>query len=70
VDDLVLGIDAVMQNPTIPETPINLGNVNEFTMLELANLVLHRIAWVLLSFQCHYMLDKRAWFVAVPQLET
>jgi UDP-glucuronate decarboxylase len=40
VDDLVLGIDAVMQSPTIPETPINLGNVNEFTMLELANLVL------------------------------
>jgi UDP-glucuronate decarboxylase len=40
VDDLVLGIDAVMQSPTTPETPINLGNVNEFTMLELANLVL------------------------------
>ena len=40
VDDLVLGIDAVMQNPSTPETPINLGNVNEFTMLELANLVL------------------------------
>ncbi len=40
VDDLVLGIDAVMQSVTKPETPINLGNVNEFTMLELANLVL------------------------------
>jgi len=40
VDDLVLGIDAVMQNPMNPETPINLGNINEFTMLELANLVL------------------------------
>jgi UDP-glucuronate decarboxylase len=35
-----VGINAVMQNQMNPETPINLGNVNEFTMLELANLVL------------------------------
>jgi UDP-glucuronate decarboxylase len=40
VDDLVEGINAVMSNPINPDTPINLGNVNEFTMLELANLVL------------------------------
>ena len=40
VDDLVAGIDAVMQKSMNPETPINLGNVNEFTMLELAKLVL------------------------------
>lgn len=40
VDDLVAGIEAVMQKSMNPETPINLGNINEFTMLELANLVL------------------------------
>jgi UDP-glucuronate decarboxylase len=40
VDDLVAGIDAVMQKSMNPKTPINLGNVNEFTMLELARLVL------------------------------
>lgn len=40
VEDLVSGIIKVLNLKTNPLTPINLGNPNEFTMLELANLVI------------------------------
>jgi UDP-glucuronate decarboxylase len=40
VSDLVKGIVAVISLPSNPDTPINLGNPNEFTMLELAKMVL------------------------------
>ncbi|ASY21919.1 UDP-glucuronate decarboxylase [Candidatus Planktophila dulcis] len=40
VDDLVRGILKMMNLPYSPDTPINLGNPNEFTMLELANKVI------------------------------
>lgn len=40
VDDLVAGLMALMDLPATPETPINLGNPTEFTMTELAHLVL------------------------------
>lgn len=40
VDDLVQGILKMMSLPDSPNTPINLGNPNEFTMLELANKVI------------------------------
>jgi UDP-glucuronate decarboxylase len=40
VSDLVKGIEAVISLPSNPDTPINLGNPNEFTMLELAEMVL------------------------------
>lgn len=40
VEDLVSGIIKVLNLNSNPLTPINLGNPNEFTMLELANLVI------------------------------
>jgi UDP-glucuronate decarboxylase len=40
VDDLVSGLIALMENPSNDPGPINLGNPGEFTMLELASLVL------------------------------
>jgi UDP-glucuronate decarboxylase len=40
VDDLVSGIQKVLNLQSNPMTPINLGNPNEFTMLELATKVL------------------------------
>jgi len=40
VDDLVDGIVSLIDLDFRPETPINLGNPNEFTMLELAQLIL------------------------------
>jgi UDP-glucuronate decarboxylase len=40
VEDLVFGIIKVLNLNANPLTPINLGNPNEFTMLELANLVI------------------------------
>jgi UDP-glucuronate decarboxylase len=40
VDDLVAGIVSLIDLDFRPEKPINLGNPNEFTMLELAQLIL------------------------------
>ena len=40
VEDLVRGILKMMYLQNAPSTPINLGNPNEFTMLELANKVI------------------------------
>ena len=40
VDDLVSGFIALMDSPTGITGPINLGNPGEFTMIELANLVI------------------------------
>jgi UDP-glucuronate decarboxylase len=40
VDDLVRGILNMMNLPTSPDTPINLGNPNESTMLSLADKVI------------------------------
>ena len=40
VDDLVSGIIALMENASNDPGPVNLGNPGEFTMLELASLVL------------------------------
>jgi UDP-glucuronate decarboxylase len=40
VDDLVEGIISLMDLENRPVNPINLGNPNEFTMLELAQLIL------------------------------
>lgn len=40
VDDLVGGLIALMQNKSDETGPVNLGNPGEFTMLELADLVL------------------------------
>jgi len=40
VDDLVSGLIALMENTSNDPGPINLGNPGEFTMLELASLVL------------------------------
>lgn len=40
VDDLVRGILEVISLPESPSTPINLGNPNEFTMLELASKII------------------------------
>ena len=40
VSDLVEGIHKLLLLDKNPETPINLGNPNEFTILELANLVI------------------------------
>jgi UDP-glucuronate decarboxylase len=40
VDDLVAGMMAMMATPDEVTGPINLGNPGEFTMLELANLVI------------------------------
>jgi len=40
VDDLVRGLVALMETPDSVTGPINLGNAGEFTMLELAELVL------------------------------
>jgi len=40
VSDLVEGIYKFLQLEKNPDTPINLGNPNEFTMLELANVVI------------------------------
>ena len=40
VEDLVEGILKMMSLPRSPSTPINLGNPNEFTMLELARKVI------------------------------
>jgi UDP-glucuronate decarboxylase len=41
VSDLVEGIYKFLQLESNPETPINLGNPNEFTILELAKLVIN-----------------------------
>jgi UDP-glucuronate decarboxylase len=43
VDDLVRGIVAMGELKSNPRTPINLGNPNEFTVLNLAEMVLKRI---------------------------
>jgi len=43
VDDLVRGIQAMMQSDRDFFGPVNLGNPNEFTMNELAEQVLHKI---------------------------
>ena len=40
VDDLVSGLTALMENASNDPGPVNLGNPGEFTMLELASLVL------------------------------
>jgi UDP-glucuronate decarboxylase len=40
VSDLVEGIYKLLQLDTNPETPINLGNPNEFTILELAKVII------------------------------
>lgn len=40
VSDLIEGIHKVMSLPSNPDTPINLGNPKNFTMLELAEVVL------------------------------
>jgi UDP-glucuronate decarboxylase len=40
VDDLVSGLIALMENASNDPGPVNLGNPGEFTMLELASLVL------------------------------
>jgi UDP-glucuronate decarboxylase len=40
VDDLINGMIALMQTPAGEHGPINIGNPNEFTMLELAELVI------------------------------
>lgn len=40
VDDLVSGIIKVLELPNVEHSPINLGNPGEFTMLELASLVI------------------------------
>jgi UDP-glucuronate decarboxylase len=40
VDDLIDGMIALMQTPAGEHGPINIGNPNEFTMLELAELVI------------------------------
>jgi UDP-glucuronate decarboxylase len=40
VDDLVTGIISLMDLKNRPNNPINLGNPNEFTMLELAQVIL------------------------------
>ncbi len=40
VSDLIEGIHKVMSLPSSPNTPINLGNPRDFTMLELAEVVL------------------------------
>jgi UDP-glucuronate decarboxylase len=40
VDDLVTGLIALMENTSGETGPVNLGNPGEFTMLELASLVL------------------------------
>ncbi|KFB10071.1 UDP-glucuronic acid decarboxylase family protein [Nitratireductor basaltis] len=43
VDDLVRGIIALMQIDANPKTPVNLGNPGEFTINELADLVMARV---------------------------
>jgi UDP-glucuronate decarboxylase len=40
VDDLVSGIRALMRAEQAPEAPVNLGNPGEFTVLELARMVI------------------------------
>lgn len=40
VDDLISGLISLMETPDAVTGPINIGNPNEFTMIELANLVL------------------------------
>jgi UDP-glucuronate decarboxylase len=40
VSDLVEGIYKLLQLDQNPETPINLGNPNEFTILELAKVII------------------------------
>jgi UDP-glucuronate decarboxylase len=40
VDDLIAGMMSLMQTPAGEHGPINIGNPNEFTMLELAQLVI------------------------------
>lgn len=43
VDDLIRGLYKMMNSPKEITGPINLGNPSEFTMIELANLVLEKI---------------------------
>jgi UDP-glucuronate decarboxylase len=43
VDDLIRGMMAMMNSPADVTGPINVGNPVEFTMLELAEKVLHKI---------------------------
>lgn len=40
VDDLIEGFVRLMQAPAAPKHPVNLGNPGEFTIMELAELVL------------------------------
>ncbi|TGT34711.1 SDR family NAD-dependent epimerase/dehydratase, partial [Mesorhizobium sp. M4B.F.Ca.ET.169.01.1.1] len=40
VDDLIEGFVRLMRLPTAPNHPVNLGNPGEFTVMELAELVL------------------------------
>ncbi|MDD7909352.1 SDR family oxidoreductase [Pseudovibrio exalbescens] len=44
VDDMVRGLLALMKAPKAPDGPVNLGNPSEFTMLELAELVLAKVS--------------------------
>lgn len=41
VDDMIEGLICLMNKPEAPETPVNLGNEGEFTVLELAERVLN-----------------------------
>lgn len=41
VDDLLDGIVRLLELPSNPKSPLNLGNPNEFTMKELAQLIIH-----------------------------
>jgi len=43
VDDLVEGLVAMMRSPAVVTGPINLGNPSEFTVTELADLVLSKV---------------------------
>lgn len=43
VDDLVEGMDKLMESPTEFTGPVNIGNPGEFTMIELAELVLRLV---------------------------
>jgi UDP-glucuronate decarboxylase len=43
VDDLIAGLIALMQSPDGVVGPVNIGNPDEYTILELAEMVLHII---------------------------
>ena len=40
IDDLIEGLIALMNTEFLPQRPVNLGNPNEFTIMELAKLIL------------------------------